>query len=185
MNKVLDIFIFVFVSVFLFGGCAQLKQYLPGSETFLQQDDSNYLLSCLKEFEEISTDEFASAYKRAEKMRHTGSDHDTLHFICLSLNAKADYKQFKHGAHLLAQYISEHPDASDRIVGVKILVDQLDNRRNLTESLVEDKKELNSEIKNLNKKLEQEEKLAEELQQQIEQLKNIENIIENREIGQP
>ena len=56
MKKVLEIFIFVFVSVFLFGGCAQLKQYLPGSETFLQQDDSNYLLSCLKEFEETGAD---------------------------------------------------------------------------------------------------------------------------------
>ena len=127
---------------------------------------------------------------------------DKLRFICLSLHAKADYKQFKQGANNLEQYIAEHPDSSGDIQGLKILVDRLDNeimsKWSAWKSLLEEKDELKVKVESsrgkieqnqilmedLQRQHEQDQVLIEELQTQVEQLKNIENIIKKRETEQ-
>ena len=103
---------------------------------------------------------------------------DMLRFICLSLNEKADYKQFKHGTEAFDQFLVDFPESGDDMHGLRILVNQLDeeilNRWSAWKSLLNDKKELKAEVESLNVKIE-------EQQKQIEQLKNIENIIKSRE----
>ena len=139
---------------------------------------SRALLTCLNDTKPIGRQQFEEKIKTAEAALGNGQDADTFHFICLSLNAKADYEQFKHGAMLLEQYLEEHADAENDLQGFLILVDQLDiairNKWTSWKTLLNDKKALKAEVASLKAKVE-------ELQEQIDQLKNIENIIKSRE----
>ena len=151
------------------------KQYSSESGDLHVPSDTNYLLSCLNDMQDIGPEEFAANFEMAENGLQRGRDQDKLRFICLSLHAGADYQQFKEGTKVLEQYIVEHPNTPDDIQGFQILVNQLDvemmTKWSAWKSLLEDKKELMAEI--------------EELQKQIEQLKNIENIIKSRETEKP
>ena len=147
--------------------------------------------------------EFDAKFKLAEEGLKQRRNLDQLHFICLSINEKADYKQFKHGMKVLDQYFEDYPESGDDMQGFRFLVDRLDeeilNRWSAWKSLLNDKKELNVEVasleariesllndkKELNVEVASLEARIEELIKQIEQLKNIENIIKSREIGQP
>ncbi|MDH3783671.1 MAG: hypothetical protein OES33_13210, partial [Desulfobulbaceae bacterium] len=109
-------------------------------------------------------------------------------FICLSLHAKADYRQFKQGTRVLEQYVTEHPESPSEIKGLQILVDRLDieiiTKWSAWKSLLEENDELKVKVESSRGKLEQNQVLIGELQNQIEQLKNIENIIKSRETEQ-
>ena len=150
---------------------------------------SNYLLSCLGDMQSLKRQDFDSEFELAAATLQQGQDLDKLHFICLSLNEKADYKQFKHGTKILDQYIEDHPDSGTDLQGIRLLISRLDeeiiNKWSAWKSLLNDKKELNAEVELLKKefkaKVESLKVTIEEQQKQIEQLKNIENIIKSRE----
>ena len=203
MNNIVKINILMLVCVLLLGGCAEMGQsslelVQPGPELVQPSSESGslpephvttYVLSCLNEIQGIGPEEFAANFKMAEDGLQYGRDLDTFRFICLSLDAQADYQQFKEGREVLELYIAEHPDSADDIQGFKILVDWLDeemlNKWKAWKTLLEDKQKLTSEVEILQGKIKKDQVLIEELQKQIEQLKNIENIIKSRETGQP
>lgn len=139
------------------------------------------LLTCLNDTESMMREEIDAEIESAEKRLEYGREEDTLRFICLSLNAHAEYEQFKHGTMVLEQYIQDHPESGSDLQGLRILVDRLDdeikNKWNSWKTLLDDKKALKAEIVSLQARVE-------ELQKQIEQLKKIEEIIKSREIGQ-
>jgi hypothetical protein len=180
--------ILLLVCILLLGGCADLRHSGSGSGNLIKQDDTYYLLSCLNDIQNIEPEDFAANFEMAEAELQYGSDQDTLRFICLSLHAKADYKQFKQGTKVLEQFIAKHPESPDDIQGFQILVDRIDeeiiNKWSAWKSLLEDKKELKTEVESLQGNLEEDQIVIEELQKQIEQLKNIENIIKSRETEQ-
>ncbi len=210
MNNVVKINILMLVCVLLLGGCAELGQSSlelvqpspelaqldPESGNLPELNVTTYVLSCLNEIQGIGPEEFAANFKMAEDGLQYGQDLYKLHFICLSLDAQADYQQFKQGREVLEQYIAEHPNSTDDIQGFKILVDWLDvemlNKWSAWKTLLEDKKKLTSEVETLQGKIKKDQILNEELQEQIVelkkqigQLKNIENIIKSRETEQP
>ena len=166
-----------------------MRQYSSESGDLHVPSDTNYLLSCLNDMQDIGPEEFAANFEMAENGLQRGRDQDKLRFICLSLHAGANYQQFKDGTKVLEQYIAEHPNSPDYIQGFQILVNQVDvemtTKWSAWKSLLEDKKELIAEVDSLQEKLEQDQVLIEELQTQIEQLKNIENIIKSRETEKP
>ncbi len=133
----------------------------------------------------LKRQDFDAQFKLAATDLPHGPDQNKLRFICLSLNEKADYKQFKQGRKVLQQYYEDHPDSGADMQGIQILVDRLDeeiiNRWNAWKSLLNDKKELKADQKELKAKIESLNITVEEQQKQIEQLKNIENIIKSRE----
>jgi len=188
MNHIVKIYILLFCSIAFLGGCAELKQSDSGSARVLEPIvvypslSSNYLLSCLSDMQTLERKQFDAKIELAEAGLVHGQELDKLHFVCLSLNEKADYKKFKHGSNVLEQYFVDHPDSGKDMQGIRILVDRLDeeimNRWSAWKSLLNDKKELNAEVESLKVTIE-------EQQKQIEQLKNIENIIKSRETKQP
>jgi len=180
--------ILLFCCLALLGACSGLK--LGGLEdedaleevAIAQSVSSHALLACVDNMESIGRKEFDTKFKLAEAELRRGREVDKLRFICLSLNAEADYEQFKHGTRVLEQYIEEHPNTGKDLQGFRILVNRLDhaieNKWSSWKTLLNDKKALKAKIKSLKARVE-------ELQQQIEQLKDIEEILESREIGQP
>ena len=190
MNQNVKINILLVVCVFLLGGCAELRQYISKPVDLLEPNVTNYLLSCLNDIQDIGPEEFVDNFKMAEKGLQRGRTRDKLRFICVSLHAKADYKQFKQGTRAFEQYFVEHPNTKNNIhQGFKILLDRLDeemmNNRSVLKSMDEDKKEFSAEVKSLQGRLVESQRRLVESQKQIEQLKNIENIIESRETEQP
>lgn len=182
MNK----YTLLFVCVVMSGGCA-IKQQQQLPEVALepivvyQSLATNYLLSCLNDSKNIGRGAFDFNFEVAEKELQDGKDTDTLRFICLSLNEKADHKQFKRGLEVLEQYIKEHPNAGEDILGFQVLADRLNqeilNRWSAWRTLLNDKKKLSAEVESLRLR-------NEELQKQIEQLKNIDDIMKSRETEQ-
>jgi len=154
--------------------------------------DANTILSCLAANQKLSRKEFKAEYKVVAAKAVEGTDADTLHLICLSLHEYATYKEFKAGTETLAQYIKGHPEAAAILQGIHVLMQRIDkekivkwaqSNKNLDEKegLAIENKELLERNEVLEKAAEQDQARIRELQQQIEQLKNIENIIKNRE----
>ena len=144
--------------------------------------NSNYLLTCLSDTETLKRDDFTAQFNQAEADLKNARYLNMLRFVCLSLNEKADYKQFARGKKVLNQYLAEHPESGDDMQGFRFLVDRLDeeilNRWSAWKSLLNDKKELKAEVQSLKVRIEAQQK-------QKDQLKNIEKIIKSREAGQP
>ena len=155
--------------------------------------DCDSLLVCLEESRELSRNQFKAYYKRVSlevDKKVTGS---TLQLICLSLHHYASYKQFKFGMQMLKEYIEERPEERQSLQGLYLLAERINqekiNRWSQRNRLMDEKETLEDENRELfegvavlEKQIEQDEKRINELQKQIEQLKNIENIIKNREL---
>lgn len=184
-------YIILVCCIALLGGCAELKPYeydVPRIEQRLEpivvfsSFGSNYLLTCLGDMQTLERQDFDTHFEMAEAGLQHGRKLDKLRFICLSLNEKADYKQFKQGVTVLEQYMENYPDAGEDMLGFRILVNRLDeeikNRWDAWKSLLNDKKVLTAEVESLKVRID-------EQQKQIEQLKNIENIIKSRETNKP
>lgn len=174
--------IFIFCcSLILLGGCvdwrlSEWERLKP--IVIVPSFNSNYLLSCLSDMQGLKQEEFNAEYESVEKDLRYDRSLDKLRFVCLSLNEKADYKKFALGKKVLDQYLLDYPESDDDMKGLQILVDRLDeeilNRWSAWKSLLNDKKELKTEVQTLKNRVEAQQK-------QIEQLKNIENIIKSRE----
>lgn len=146
------------------------------------------LLTCLNDSRNIGRGAFDFNYEAAERDMQEAKDTDRLRFICLSFNEKADQKQFKKGLEALAQYVADHPDSGEDLLGLQVLAERLNqeivNRWSAWKSLLNDKKKLSAEVDSLRSSLEAAQAKNDELQKQIEQLKNIEEIIKRREVEQ-
>ena len=158
-----------------------------------QQNDTDIILSCLSDKQAITRTEFRAAFSQASKLREQGQEHDALEIVCLSLHDYASYKQFKTGIDVLDAYIKgRHSDDVKGLNGLLRIMQRMDKEtmakwaqynKNVDEkeSLDAENKELFERNVALEKNAEQNQARIKELQKQIEQLKNIENIIKNRE----
>lgn len=174
--------------VLMTSGCTALKPYAWENGRLLEpvavfpSFSNNYLLSCLSDMDTLGREEFEAKFETARANLKSGRDLDRLRFICLSLNEKADDKQFAQGKDALEKYLEDHPELKEDMHGFRLLVDRIDeeimNRWSAWKSLLNDKKELAAEVESLKIKVE-------EQQKQIEQLKNIEPIVKGRETGKP
>ena len=152
------------------------------------------ILSCLKDTAKMRSREFNNVFERAAAQMESGRDEDAIRLVCLSLHTKASYRQFKQGEKILQAYIKSHPDDQKELQGLMALVDRLDQakvtRWSNRKKLLDEKDELEAEVVSLQARVdtllrehEQDRVKIQELRNQIEQLKNIENIIKNREHG--
>jgi chromosome segregation ATPase len=200
MSGSMRLFLFFLCGSFLLGGCVAANRQTAGLDELLEPtvvfraSDSGYILSCLQELGSLHSKEFNAYFSATEARLENGDDEDQLRFICLSLSTKANYKQFKQGEGLLEQYIKEHPDSQKEMAGLRALVDRLDQakvtRWSSRKKMLDEKEELEAEVAALQARIEtlqgeheQDTVRIKELRNQIEQLKNIENIIKNREHG--
>ena len=200
MSDPMRTIILLFCCLVVLGGCVAVQRQTGGLDDLLEPTvvfhatDGSYILSCLNGTGTLRSKEFNRYFQEAETRIEGGSDDDKLRFICLSLNNKANYKQFKQGVTLLQQYIKEHPDSRNEMNGLMTLVDRLDkakiSRWSSRKKMLDEKEELEAEVASLQASVEkllreheQDVVKIQELRNQIEQLKNIENIIKNREHG--
>ena len=177
-----------FCLALLINGCATQGPYawkngrLLDPAAVFPSFSSNYLLSCLSDMDTLRREEFETKFETASASLKSGRVLDRLRFICLSLNKKADDKQFAQGNDALEEYLADHPELGEDMHGFQLLIDRIDeeimNRWSAWKSLLNDKKELAAELESLKIKVE-------EQQKQIEQLKNIEPIVKSRETEKP
>ena len=192
--------IFVLCSAFVMAGCVAMQRHAGELDNLLEPTvvfhatDGSSILSCLNDIGTLSRREFNRYFRKAETRFRDGDDDDKLRFICLSLNNRASYRQFKEGVALLKQYIKEHPESRGELSGLMSLIHRLDKARvarwSSRKKMLEEKEELEAEVASLQARVEallrehdQDMVKIQELRNQIEQLKNIENIIKNREHG--
>jgi hypothetical protein len=184
-------YIFFALIIFLLtAGCVQ-KGYLDGTSSSVapavvfEPSESSYLLSCVNELQGLTRKDFVSYSTEVAARLDQGGEEDLFKYICLSLHPKADYKQFKRGKKLLNQYIDEHSDSSVDMRGLLVLVKQLDRAFVGSFSgqnrMREERDRLKAKVTSLELESKQNQGQIQELQRQIDQLKNIENIIKNRE----
>ena len=192
-------FFSIFFLCMLLAGCTGLSfnsstsrgKQLP--TVIFSPTDCDSLLACLEESRELSRNDFKAYYKRVSLEVEKKDPGSTLQLICLSLHHYASYKQFKVGMETLKEYIELHPEERQSLQGLYLLVKRINQekinrwsqRNRLTdekETLEEENRELFEAATVLEKQIEQDGKRINELQKQIEQLKNIENIIKNREL---
>jgi hypothetical protein len=181
----------VLFTLFLLTGCV-----LPGQKTVdtpavieptvvFRPSDSAYLLSCVSELRDLKSRDFQKHYREVSNRLAGGSDRDILQFVCLSLNRRADYKQFKQGEKVFRKYLGDHPGATEDMKGVLVLLQDLDrllgSRRAAYRKLLDERDRLAAETEVLKRQHQQDTGRIENLQRQIEQLKNIESIIKSRE----
>lgn len=193
-----SVFFLLYLGVFL-SGCTALQP--RSTVTHGQQaatvvftpTDCDSLLACVQQSQELSRKEFKTYFQRVVKEVERGGSDKQLQFICLSLNHYASYKQMTLGMQALQEYIKVHPGENESLQGLYLLIERI-NREKINrwtqrnrlmdekEALEDENRELFDTVTTLEKQIEQDGKRIGELQKQIEQLKNIENIIKNREL---
>ena len=185
MNKYLLLVLFLFVS-----GCVQ-GGYGDGSgggvvpTVVFEPSGSSSLLSCVSELQNLTRKEVINYTREVAENLDLGDEENQIKYICLSLTPKADYKQFKKGKKALTRYLEQHPDATSDMQGLLVLVKQLDRAllgsfsgRNKIQA---ERDRLAAKLETLELAATQDQVKIQELQRQVDQLKNIENIIKNRE----
>lgn len=179
------------VFLLLIGGCVQVGQDIGSPPSAISPtvvfvpSDSSYLLACVNELQGLKQNDFDRYSGEAAIRLEGGDDKDTLQYICLTLHQRADYKLFKQGEKLLRRYIKEHPDTSDSMQGLLVLLKQLEEamvkRSTDRKKLLDERGEQAEQVETLLLQTKQDQERIQELQSQIDELKNIENIIKNRE----
>ena len=179
----------------LAGGCSGVfSRQENGDENrkiIIQNSDADTILTCLASNEKMTRKDFNAAYKQTVAEIGRGEKADFIRHVCLSLNQHATYKQFKGGMDSLSTHIKEQEKISS-LYGLLFLFQRIEKEqrkrwviRNKKEGEVDlienENKELMEKIETLEKNSVGDQGKIKELQQQIEQLKNIENIIKNRE----
>jgi len=188
---------FILLSGLLLSSCAGGFGMRPSSDQSQESvvsssTGADTILSCLAEHQAMSRKDFKAAYKTASVQAAGGAEEGVLRLICLSLHEYASCKQFKYGTDTLVKYIKDHPDDAARLQGIHVLMQRIDkekivkwaqSNKNLDEKegLEAENKELSERNEALEKGAAQDQERIRELQKQIEQLKDIENIIKNRE----
>ena len=189
--KMKNVLVILVVFLLAAGGCVQVGQQNKGSASAVvptvvfEPSGSSYLLACVNELQGLKEKDLERYYSEAASRLSEGDDRDTLQFVCLSLHPKADYQQFQQGEKLFRKFIDEHPDASDDMLGLLALYSRLDqamlNRETGQKKILAERDELAKEVETLKMQIKRDQGRIQELESQIDQLKNIENIIKNRE----
>lgn len=199
--------LFLLCGAFLFSGCVATGRQATASGQAIEptvvfrSSDGGYVLSCMQDLKAVRRKKFNAYFATAKAQLQDGSEEDRLRFICLSLNTKANYTQFKQGVKVLRRYIKDHPNRHKEMAALLGLVERLDQVKishwSDQQKMLDEKEELEGEltalqatsdelhktIAELENKHEKDLVIIQELRKQIEQLKNIENIIKNREHG--
>lgn len=175
----------------LSAGCAQIGQQNRAVSTevaptvVFRPADSAYLLSCINELQGMKQKDFIRYSEEATRRLERGGGRDTLKFVCLSLHPKAGSAQLKKGREILKKYIEEHPDAGEDMQGLLVLLDRLVRSGAMRSAglrkIKVERDALAAKVESMQLELNQDKGQIQELQHQIDQLKNIENIIKNRE----
>ena len=184
----------------LLSGCAPMAPQRPvyqntqAPTVIFYPTSSNNLLSCMTDSQDLSRKEFNEYYKKVlQQQEESPNDSDQLLLVCLGLHKYASYKEFRRASKLLEEYGERHTDEQQSLHGLYMLVERIHqgqlrlwSRRNQLsdeKSALEDSNNVLLErIDELEKSNEADKKRVQELEKQIEQLKNIENIIKNREL---
>ncbi len=147
--------------------------------------DSAYLLSCINKLQGVKQKDFLRYSQEAARRLEKGGERDTLKYVCLSLHPKAGNAQFKKGREIFRKYVAEQPDAGEDMQGLVVLFDRLAQAMTINSSgrrkIRNERDKLAAQVESLQLELKQDKGRIQELQRQIDQLKNIENIIKNRE----
>ena len=181
----------IFIALLLLEGCVQAGRQaetasvvIPPTVVF-ESADSAFLLACIDELQGLKQKDFHRYSLEAASRLEKGGERDQLKFVCLSLHPKAGYKQFKQGRELFRKYVEEHPDAGDDMQGLLVLFNRLDQAMISSTSgrkkSQEERDGLVAQVEYLQLEMKQDKGQIQELHRQIDQLKNIENIIKNRE----
>ncbi|WP_310600904.1 hypothetical protein [Desulfobulbus sp.] len=185
----------VLVAGSMLSGCAGLwREPEPPKEVIKYQETAtDAILACVAENKKYSRKEFNSAYKAtlADANRPDNNAAPSA-LVCLSLHQRATYKQFKGGVEVLGRYTKAHPESTPSLRGLVQLLQRLDQEKigkwaqssknlDVKEELETENRDLLERIDTLEKSSTEDQARIKGLQQQIEQLKNIENIIKNRE----
>ena len=162
-------------------------------QLIFQPTNVDKVLACMQETRTLTGKAFREAFAAAAKQGAEGAeDGADLRLICLSLHENARHSQFRTGLQAVDAHVRSHPEESEGMRGLLLLMQRLDKERvsrwAQRNKWLEEKEELDGENKRLlerNGHLEQvtEQHLGriQDLQNQIEQLKNIENIIKDRD----
>lgn len=185
----------ILVASLSLSGCAAL--FGKGSEqaqeaTVPRATETDVILACVAENKKFSRTTFNEAYKTALADATRPENAELPPLVCLSLHQRASYKQFRAGMETLASHIKAHPESAPSLQGLLLLQQRLNKEKIVKwaqgaksmdekEGLEADNKELLERNETLERNAAQDQTRIKELQQQIEQLKNIENIIKNRE----
>ena len=76
MNQVLIRNILLLICILLLGGCSELRQYSSESGDLHVPSDTNYLLSCLNDMQDIGPEEFTANFEMAENGLQRGREQD-------------------------------------------------------------------------------------------------------------
>lgn len=185
------------MAVLVLAGCS-LSGSQPSRDTLKQQtvaqvSGAEKVLACMEETRSLSGKSFREAFEAGTKQAaESRADEALLRLVCLSLHENARHSQFRVGIETAKGYVSAHPEESGGTRGLLLLMQRLDKERvarwTQRNRWLEEKEGLEEENKRLMEKNSQLEQAAEQhrgrvqdLQKQIEQLKNIENIIKERD----
>ncbi|WP_028580760.1 hypothetical protein [Desulfogranum japonicum] len=181
-------------------GCASMAPQRPvypnqqAPTVIFYPTSSANLLSCMTDSQDLSRKEFNDYYKKVtQQQEESPNDSDQLLLICLGLHKYASYKEFRKSSKLLEEYGERHTDEQRSLQGLHMLVERIHkeqlrlwsrgNQLSDEKSALEDSNRILLErIAELEQSNEVDKKRVQELEKQIEQLKNIENIIKNREL---
>lgn len=191
-------FILFILLLGLSSGCVRGKgnqstaSVLSLPQIVLQQEDTYTILSCLHETQSLTRVEFRNMYTMASKQTEDGRYNDPLKIVCLGLHDYSSFKQFKVGIDALEYYIKDNESEAKGLKGLLHIMQKIEkdtvakwtlhNKNSDEKGAIEaENKELLDRNAILEKNAEQSQARIKELQKQIDQLKNIENIIKNRE----
>jgi hypothetical protein len=187
----------ILLSILVLGGCSgrfgQRSHEQQTPHVVFRPADADTILSCLAESQRMTRKEYKGAFTGAQRQQtESRDDGTTLRWICLNLHPLASSKQVKEGMTTLSRYIKNHPETAAGLQGLYQLLQRVEREKTarLTQSnkssdeketLESENKELVERNGQLEQTVEQDRSRIGELERQIEQLKNIENIIKNRE----
>lgn len=184
------------VTLLALGGCVRDQPQLQPVETSprveVRQDSAASVLACVQDNKALNRVAFKEAYAAATRQVAEREDGAVLRLICLSLHEYASYKQFKGGIEAAEAYVGTLTEDSVGMKGLLALMQRLDKEKiarwmaynrgvEEKEGLAAENKELMERNGQLEKNAVQDQGRIRDLQKQIEQLKNIENIIKNRD----
>ena len=174
-------------------GCGSHKPAAPvAPKVVVRESVVATILTCVQENRGLSRRDQRSAYADLDKQVEGGTETDQLRLACLGLHERATSRQFRRSLELVAAQAEAHPDEAASVQGLLALLKRFDqervarwvqqrNHREAQERLAAEKGQWTGRIEELEQQAEQDQARIKELQQQIEQVKNIENIIKNRE----
>ena len=181
-----SIFIGIIISLLsLLSGCAALNNHFSSNGDANGNralSSSETILNCIQKKTDISRAEYNLMLQKTEELyaQQPNKQH-SLEMICLNIHPLAGYSQFRKGIQQISEYLEAHPADASGLSGLENILDQLNRERVVRWNLSIENQNLEEQNKQLQQKAAQDKYRLSELKKQIDQLKNIENIIKNRD----